>query len=183
MPSIEGGDAIAELFIATLFRYREAGKFQLHAFVVMPDHIHVLLTPKTSLEKAVQFIKGGFSYRARKELGSNMEVWPKGFSDHRIRDEEDYYHRASAMRVIDRIRIPALVITAEDDPFVPSQPFRDAKVTGNPHIDLRVCRHGGHCGFVAPSGPGDDGYWAENQIVQFVEDVIERTRRRPTTHD
>src|SRR5947207_13866640 len=93
-----------------------------------------------------------------------------------FRDEEDYYHRASAMRVIDRIRIPALVITAEDDPFVPSQPFRDAKVTGNPHIDLRVCRHGGHCGFVAPSGPGDDGYWAENQIVQFVEDVIERTR-------
>ena len=93
-----------------------------------------------------------------------------------FRDEEDYYHRASAMRVIDRIGIPALVITAEDDPFVPSQPFRDPKVTGNPHIDLRVCRHGGHCGFIAPSGLGDDGYWAENQIVQFVEDVIERTR-------
>jgi putative transposase len=56
----------------------------------MPDHIHVLLTPKTSLEKAVQFIKGGFSYRAKKELGSNMEVWQKGFSDRRIRDVDDY---------------------------------------------------------------------------------------------
>ena len=54
-----------------------------------------------------------------------------------FRNAEDYYHRASAMRVIDRIRVPALVITAEDDPFVPSQPFHDPKVTGNPHIDLR----------------------------------------------
>ena len=69
-----------------------------------------------------------------------------------FRNAEDYYHRASAMRVIDRIRVPALIITAEDDPFVPSQPFHDPKVTGNPHIDLRISAHGGHCGFVGP-GP------------------------------
>ena len=62
----------------------------LHEFVIMPDHIHVILTPKTSLEKAVQFIKGGFSYGAKKELGSNLEVWQKGFSDHRIRNASDY---------------------------------------------------------------------------------------------
>src|SRR5207249_2275731 len=59
-------------------------------FVIMPDHVHVLLTPLSSLEKIVQFIKGGFSYRAKKELGSNMEVWQKGFSDHRIRNADDY---------------------------------------------------------------------------------------------
>ena len=83
-------------------------------------------------------------------------------------DAEDYYHRASAMRVVDRIRVPALVITSEDDPFVPSQPFRDPKVTGNPNITLRICRHGGHCGFVgARNGGEDDGYWAETQIVEF----------------
>jgi predicted alpha/beta-fold hydrolase len=82
---------------------------------------------------------------------------------------EDYYHRASAMRLVDRIQVPALVITSEDDPFVPSQPFHDAKVTGNPHIDLRITAHGGHCGFVGPASNGDDGYWAENQIVEFVE--------------
>ncbi len=84
---------------------------------------------------------------------------------------EDYYHRASAMRVIDRIAVPALVITADDDPFVPSQPFRDPRVIGNPHITLRVSSHGGHCGFVARRSPDhaddDDGYWAERQIVQF----------------
>jgi predicted alpha/beta-fold hydrolase len=80
---------------------------------------------------------------------------------------EDYYHRASAMRVIDRVRLPTLIITAEDDPFVPSQPFHDPKVTGNPAITLCVCRHGGHCGFVGPRHNGSDGYWAEDQIVEF----------------
>ena len=85
-----------------------------------------------------------------------------------FRDAEDYYRRASAMRVIDRIRVPALVITAEDDPFVPSQPFHDPKVMTNPHIHLRISAHGGHCGFVAARSPRDDGYWAERQIVDFV---------------
>jgi len=79
----------AKLLIDTLYHYRGAA-YLLHEFVVMPDHIHVLLTPKTSLEKAVQFIKGGFSYRAKKELGSNMEIWQRGFSDHRVRDFGDY---------------------------------------------------------------------------------------------
>jgi hypothetical protein len=81
---------------------------------------------------------------------------------------EDYYHRAAALRVIDRIQIPALIITAEDDPFVPVAPFRDPTLLGNPHITLVVTAHGGHCGFLAePDGPGDDGYWAENQIIAF----------------
>jgi predicted alpha/beta-fold hydrolase len=90
-----------------------------------------------------------------------------------FKDAEDYYHRASAMRIIDRIRIPALVITAEDDPFVPSRPFHDPKVTGNAYIDLRISEHGGHCGFVGPASAEDDGYWAERQIVEFVERHVE----------
>ena len=84
----------ARLLIDTLYHYRGSA-YLLHEFVVMPDHIHVLLTPRTSLEKAVQFIKGGFSYRAKKELGSNMEVWQKGFCDHRIRDGGDYLQHVS----------------------------------------------------------------------------------------
>jgi putative transposase len=82
-------EAWVKLLIDTLYHYRGSDYF-LHEFVVMSDHIHVLLTPITSLEKAVQFVKGGFSYRAKKELGSNPEVWQKGFSDHRIRDASDY---------------------------------------------------------------------------------------------
>jgi len=85
-----------------------------------------------------------------------------------FRNADDYYHRASSIRIVERIAVPTLVITAEDDPFVPSLPFRDRKLAGNPHIDLRVCEHGGHCGFVGASTPVDDGYWAETQIVDFV---------------
>jgi predicted alpha/beta-fold hydrolase len=84
-----------------------------------------------------------------------------------FRDEEDYYHRASAMRIVSRIRMPALVITAEDDPFVPPGPFRHADVTGNAAITTVVCEHGGHCGFIGPRAGENDGYWAEDTIVDF----------------
>lgn len=87
----------ARLLIDTLYHYRGTA-YLVHEFVIMPDHFHVLLTPTTSLEKAVQFIKGGFSYRAKRELGSNMEVWQKGFSDHRIRDAGDYLRHVAYIR-------------------------------------------------------------------------------------
>ncbi|MEW6320584.1 MAG: alpha/beta fold hydrolase [Acidobacteriota bacterium] len=85
---------------------------------------------------------------------------------HGFAGASDYYHRASAMRVVDRIARPALILTAEDDPFVPAEPFRDPRVTGNPHITTVITRHGGHCGFVAAAN-GYDGYWAERQVVEF----------------
>ena len=86
-----------------------------------------------------------------------------------FQDADDYYFRASAMRVVDRIRIPALVITAEDDPFVPVEIFRDAQLRRNPHINVVVTRHGGHCGFVSNANGSDDGYWAERRLVEFAE--------------
>ena len=86
---------------------------------------------------------------------------------HGFAGASDYYHRASALRVIDRITVPALIVTAEDDPFVPAAPFRDSRVVNNPNITTLVTKHGGHCGFVsAPNGY--DGYWAERTIVDFV---------------
>lgn len=82
-------DTVAELLIATLFRYRDSGKFKLHAFVVMPDHIHVLLTPAPdqTIERCAQLIKGGFSFAARKELPG--EIWQEGYYSHRITDASD----------------------------------------------------------------------------------------------
>jgi predicted alpha/beta-fold hydrolase len=85
-----------------------------------------------------------------------------------FRGASDYYHRASAMRVIDRVSVPALIITAEDDPFVPSEPFRDPRVIANPHLRVLITRYGGHCAFVTDRAHrGDDGYWAENRILDF----------------
>src|SRR4029453_18461652 len=66
-----------------------------------------------------------------------------------FRDASDYYHRASAMRVIDRIRVPALVITAGDDPFVPTEPFTDARVRQNANLRVVITPRGGHCAFVS----------------------------------
>jgi len=85
-----------------------------------------------------------------------------------FKDAEDYYQRASAMRVVDRIRLPALIIAADDDPFVPARSFRDPRITGNAWITTLTCERGGHCGFVGPASGDDDGYWAERQIVDFI---------------
>ena len=87
---------------------------------------------------------------------------------HGFRDASDYYHRASAMRVIADIRVPTLIITAQDDPFVPADPFRDPAVTGNPNITVVVTEHGGHCAYVERADGEYDGYWAEREIVRFV---------------
>ena len=97
-----------------------------------------------------------------------------------FRNAEDYYHRASAMRVIDRIRVPSLIITAEDDPFVPPDPFREPAVTGHPCITLRLSAHGGHCGFVGPHSESEDSYWAENRIVDFADRLTRVTATRET---
>jgi putative transposase len=69
---------------------RQKNKFRLHEFVVMPDHFHLLLTVESemTIERAVQFIKSGFSFRAGKELGMRSPVWQKGFSEVRISDAE-----------------------------------------------------------------------------------------------
>ena len=79
----------ARLFFQTLLSHRGEA-YLLHGFVLMPDHFHLLVSPLTSLEKAIQLVKGGFSFRAKKELGSNVEIWQRGFSDHRIREWEDF---------------------------------------------------------------------------------------------
>jgi uncharacterized protein len=88
-----------------------------------------------------------------------------------FRDAEDYYYRASAMRVVDRIRVPALVITAADDPFVPVEIFKTPALTRNEQIRLIVTAHGGHCGFLESASGGYDGYWAERMVVGFATSV------------
>jgi len=79
----------AQLFIQVLCGYRPE-RFLLHGFVVMPDHFHVLITPHESLEKAVQCIKGGFSFQAKQAFEWKGDIWIAGFSDHRIRDDRDF---------------------------------------------------------------------------------------------
>jgi putative transposase len=83
-----------ELFIVTLFQHRDKGRFLLHGFFVMPDHIHVLITPAIdqSTARCIQFIKGGYSFAARNQSSSD-EIWQSGYHEHRIRDEQDFHNQ------------------------------------------------------------------------------------------
>jgi putative transposase len=82
----------AELLVQRIVACRDKGAYLLREYVVMPNHFHLLMTPAedTSLEKAVQLIKGGFSHEFHKSGGTRMEIWQVGFHDWTIRDAEDY---------------------------------------------------------------------------------------------
>src|SRR5437588_3306006 len=84
-------ESYARLFLRTLYGYRRQGRFDLYAFVLMPDHVHLLFTPAqdVTLERAVQLVKGGYSHAVGVEI-SRREIWQKGFTDHRIRDAQDF---------------------------------------------------------------------------------------------
>jgi predicted alpha/beta-fold hydrolase len=108
------------------------------------------------------------------DLAGLWKVWSiRSFDDrytaphHGFEGASDYYHRASAMRVIHRVARPALIVSAADDPFVPPHIFDAPPVVQNPHIRTIVTRHGGHCGFVAEPN-GYDGYWAEKTVIDFL---------------
>ena len=93
------------------------GKFQLHDFVIMPDHLHLLMTLQgnVTVEKAMQLIKGGFSYRLKKDFGYRGEVWQRGFSDVRIRDGQSFsQHRGY---IVQNPVKAGLVDSAEDWPY------------------------------------------------------------------
>jgi putative transposase len=88
--SLFQSERMAQLFLEILLHYRRQGKYLLHEFVLMPDHFHLLIGPTLTLERALQLIKGGFSFRAKKELGFGGEIWQKSFYDRRVRDVEEY---------------------------------------------------------------------------------------------
>jgi hypothetical protein len=82
------------------------------------------------------------------------------------RDVDDYYHRASACRVVEQIAVPTLIITAEDDPVVPFAIFSGAEVRGNSWISVLAPEHGGHCAFISRQS-GWERFWAEARVVEF----------------
>ena len=106
-------DRMADLMVRVLKDYREQGKFLLHEFVIMPDHFHLLLTPslETPLEKAIQYVKGGFSFRAKKELQFHASIWERSFTTHRVRDDNDYGRHCEYIR---RNPVKRFLVESED---------------------------------------------------------------------
>ena len=85
-----------------------------------------------------------------------------------FRDADDYYARAAASNVVDRIAVPTLMLYSADDPFIRIQPETKAKVLANRNIRYLETANGGHCSFIT-SPNGYDGYWAERQVVDFLQ--------------
>jgi predicted alpha/beta-fold hydrolase len=124
------------------------------------------------MRRKSRIFPGGF------DLAGLWKVWSiRAFDDrytaphHGFQGASDYYHRASAMRVIDRVARPALILSAADDPFVPPEIFDAPALRQNHHIKTVITARGGHCAFVeAPSGY--DGYYAERAVVEFLAERV-----------
>jgi len=87
-----------------------------------------------------------------------------------FRDAEEYYESAGAKKVIGNVRVPLLLMTAQDDPFVPYVAFLAARVEENPRVQFVAPEHGGHCGFISRHARAER-FWAEERIVEWVEEM------------
>jgi len=79
----------------------------------------------------------------------------------------DYYERTGARHLLKSINVPTLILTAQDDPFIPYRSFETPGLQSNPWIHFVAPKHGGHCGFIQRSRPHEDRYWAENRVIDF----------------
>jgi predicted alpha/beta-fold hydrolase len=112
-----------------------------------------------------RYAKNGFGpIRSVREFDDAITAPAFGF-----KDAEEYYESAGAKRVIGNVRVPMLMITAQDDPFVPYASFLAARVKENPGVQFVAPEHGGHCGFISRFA-GDERFWAEERIVEWAEE-------------
>ena len=100
--------------------------------------------------------------RTVREFDSRFTCVYGGFAD-----VDDYYSRASALSFVENIRVPTLIVHAQDDPFVPFESFQDSSLTANKFVILLAPARGGHVGFISNSAIAENRFWAENRLVQF----------------
>ena len=92
------------------------------------------------------------------------------------RDAADYYEQAGSRHVLGAIAVPTLILTAQDDPFIPYRIFDVPAVRTNPRVRLEASPYGGHCGFIQRPSDGQDRYWAENRLVEFISTTTDGLR-------
>ena len=134
---------------------------------------HFVRNLRARMRRKAQHWPGAF------DLSRLHRIWTiRAFDDaytapsHGFGTAANYYHQASAMRVIDRIAIPSLIVAADDDPFVPTSQFDEPAVRDNPHVQVVVTRCGGHCAFVSLTRPGEDAFWAETTALEFLAGAL-----------
>jgi len=124
-------DQVAELMVATFFKYRDAGEFDLHEYVVMPNHIHLLLSikPEQELSRVVQLVKGGFSHSLRENEIVLRAVWEQRYYDRRVRDANEF---AEFSRYIRQNPLRKGLVEHEED-----YPYSSAGVSGLKPLETR----------------------------------------------
>ncbi len=132
-------------------------------------HRHFLTRLKSRLRKKAALLPGKWDLSHLDRIAT-ISAFDDRYTAHDggYRDGADYYNRAGARHVLDAIVAPTLIITAQDDPFIPYSMFTVPTIQRHPHIRLLAPRYGGHCGFFHRGRIGEDPYWAENRIVDFL---------------
>ncbi|MGB6973051.1 MAG: alpha/beta fold hydrolase [Terracidiphilus sp.] len=120
---------------------------------------------KVALYPAIYKANGAESVRSLREFDDKIVARYCGF-----RDADDYYFRAAAARVVERIEVPTLVLRALDDPFIRFVPETLGKLLDNPHVTMVQTPHGGHCAFLSRD-KGEEIHWAEATVVRFLTSV------------
>ena len=132
-------------------------------------HRHFLARLKSRLRRKAALLPGKWDL-SQLDLIATISEFDDRYTAHDggYRDGAEYYDRAGARHVLDTIAVPTLIITAQDDPFIPYSMFTAPKIQRHPHIRVVAPRYGGHCGFFHRGRNGEDPYWAENRIVDFL---------------
>jgi predicted alpha/beta-fold hydrolase len=168
--------------------YGEAAPKEILGVCAVSPSIDLTASADMILRPSNWIYQQDFVRRLKKRIRTKQKLYPKLYDTEGLRqvrtlrefderytapangfaDAEDYYYRASSLRVVAKIRVPTLVIHAEDDPFIPITPLRDVAVADNPYILLVAPKQGGHVAFISADKVGDeDRFWAENRVIQF----------------
>lgn len=132
-------------------------------------HNHFLTRLKARLRRKATLIPGKWDLRGLARLRLIREFDDRYTApDGGYRSGADYYDRAGSRHVLGSIAVPTLIITSQDDPFIPYSMFALRAIAQNSSITLVAPRYGGHCGFFQWKRNGEDSYWAENRVVEFV---------------
>jgi len=141
----------------------------LHAPANRLYELYFLFNLRRRMMRKAQLFPGHFDVsrlqhlRSLREFDDKVTAYYCGFTG-----ADDYYARAAATNVVEQIAVPALIVHAANDPFIRIQPETRRKIAANPNITYIEAGDGGHCAFLGVRNGKDDGFWAENQIVNFL---------------
>lgn len=132
-------------------------------------HSHFLTSLKARVRRKATLFPGRWDVSALQQI-KTISQFDELYTarDGGYRDAADYYDRAGARHVLHNIAVPSLIISAQDDPFIPASMFDTPAISGNKYVTTAMLRFGGHCGFFQKHIQDEDRFWAENRIVEWL---------------